>query len=320
MKQTVLEILETNIHRYVSGEEIASLLCMTRANVWKEVQKLRKIGIEIASCRNLGYKLIDYKGNLSKSVLIQALPYLHDVEIFETLTSTNDYAKAKIVNNLLILANHQTKGRGRLGRTFYSPKKSGIYMSLTLEPKLDIMDVQLVTICAALAVCLALESLYKLKPKIKWLNDIYLNHHKLCGILTEGEIELESNHFRHIILGIGINTNLADDIPKEISSIYTALSQHISTPIDRNQLIITIINHFYYFYNALPLNRHQLIDLYKQRSNVLGQLITIKNQGNQTYLAEDITPQAHLVVVDKQGIRHELNAGEISLGGLFDDN
>jgi len=314
MNPSILEILEANRHKYISGEEIANQLYMTRANVWKEVQKLKKSGIEISSVRNLGYKLIDYNGTLSRSILLNAIPHLNNIEIFESIPSTNDYAKTRISDNMLILANHQSKGKGRLGRSFYSPNKSGIYLSLTLLPKLDIMDVQLITICAALSVCVTLESLYKLEPKIKWLNDIYLNNHKLCGILTEGEIELENNNFRHIILGIGLNTNLADDIPKEIASIYTALSQHISVPIDRNQLIIEILNNFYHFYTHLPTNRYQLIDLYKQRSNVLGKRVTIKNKGDESFFVEDITSQAHLVVVDKHGNRHELNSGEISLG------
>ena len=316
MKQTILEVLEENLNDYISGEEIAQRLNMTRANIWKEIQKLKNSGFEISSVRNLGYKLVDYQGNLSRSLILNNTFRLSAIEVFDTITSTNDYAKTKIHDNLLILANHQSKGKGRMQRDFFSPSKSGIYMSLVLVPKLEIMDVQLVTICAALAVCQALEKLYELQPKIKWLNDIYLGDQKVCGILSEGEIELETNSFRHIILGIGVNTNSVNDIPSELVSIYTALSQHTAEPINRNQLVIEIINNFYDFYDNLPTNRLKLIDMYKLRSNVLGKFVTIRNQGNETYLAKDISPEAHLIVVDKLGNELELNSGEISLGGL----
>jgi len=320
MKDTVLGFLEANKDTYISGEQIAKELGMTRANIWKEIQKLKNLGINISSTRNLGYKLENYNGNFSSSLLTVALPQLSKIDIYESITSTNDIAKINITNNRLVIANHQTSGRGRFGRSFYSPNKSGVYMTLTLFPKLELNDVQLVTICAALAVCFALESLYNLEPKIKWLNDIYLDNRKLCGILTEGEIELETNSFRHVILGIGINTVLTDSIPEDIQSIYTALSQHLDVEIDRNQLIIAIINNFYILYNDLPLNRYKLISMYKQRSNVIGKLITIKGKSNETYLVQDISSNAHLIVVDEQQNRLELNSGEISIGAIFDED
>ena len=314
MKQTILEVLEENSNKYISGQEIATRLNVTRANIWKEIQKLKDAGFEISSVRNVGYKLVDYQGNLSKSLILKAIPHIYDVEVFKTINSTNDYAKTKIIDNLLVVADHQSQGKGRMQRSFFSPDKSGIYLSLVLIPKLDIMDVQLVTICAALAVCQALENLYKLEPKIKWLNDVYLDGKKVCGILSEGEIEIETNSFRHIVLGIGINTNCVNDIPEELTSIYTALSQHTSDSINRNQLIIEIVNNFYQYYNSLPTNRYKLINMYKSRSNVLGKHVTIRGKGNETYFAEDISSQAHLIVVDKDGNRHQLNSGEISLG------
>lgn len=311
MKNRILEILELNRDKHISGERIAESLNMTRANVWKEIQKLKQEGLEIESVRNLGYKLTDYANNLSESLILTNSPNLSAVKILSSVDSTNNYAKihARDTDNFLIVANEQTNGKGRMGRSFFSPDKHGIYASLILKPQLSIVDVQLVTICAALAVSQSLETLYDLKPKIKWLNDIYLGSRKVCGILTEGEIELEMNRFAYLVVGIGINTHSVEKLPQEIESIYTALDLEV----DRNQLISTIINNFYELYTDLPHNNHSLIDAYKLRSNVLGKSIKIKNKGDDHYLAKDISLEGHLIVLDASGKRIELNSGEISI-------
>lgn len=316
MKNTILEILELNHNKHISGELIAQSLNMTRANVWKEIQKLKNEGMVIESIRNLGYKLTDYGNNLSESLILTTCPNLTGVKVLESVDSTNNFAKtlAKDNTDYLIIANQQTHGKGRMGRSFFSPDKHGVYMSLILKPDLQIGDVQLTTICAALALTQALESLYKLSPKIKWLNDVYIGNRKVSGILTEGEIEL--NHFAYLVVGIGINTHSVVDLPKEIEGVYTALDREV----DRNELISTTINNFYKLYKDLPHNRYALIDAYKLHSNVLGKTITIKNQGDDRYLAEDISSEGHLIVVDNFGKRIELNSGEISVSGTFHEN
>lgn len=318
MKNKILEMLESNRGKHMSGEHIATQLNMTRANVWKEIQKLKKDGMEIESVRNLGYKITDYVNNLSESLILSNSPNLTEVKVLDTVDSTNNYAKlhAKEHYDYLVVANEQTDGKGRMGRSFFSPDKHGVYMSLVLRPKLQISDVQLATVCAALAVSQALESLYEINPKIKWLNDIYIANRKVCGILTEGEIELELNRFAYLVVGIGINTHSVEALPQDIASIYTALDREV----DRNHLISTVINNFYALYNDLPHNRYALIEAYKLRSNVLGKTITIKNKGEERYLAEDISSEGHLIVVDSDGKRLELNSGEISISGVPHEN
>lgn len=313
MNNTLLEILEHNFNNHISGETIAQTLNMTRANIWKEVQKLKNQGYEIESIRNLGYKLISHNGNISPDYIKRSVPDIRDVRFFDTLKSTNSYAKSHDLQpNTLIIANQQTHGRGRFGRAFYSPHKSGIYMSLVLKPQLELNDIQLITVCAGLAVCLALESEHHVTPKIKWLNDILLGEKKLCGILTEGEIELESQSFRRLIVGIGINTDSDPNVPDTLETIYTALNNDPTHLTDRNALIISVLKYFYELYNALPENRNALIEAYKLRSMILGKQITLSTSDG-VYTAHDITRDGHLVVIDALKETHVLNSGEVSV-------
>ncbi|AMC94152.1 hypothetical protein AOC36_09170 [Erysipelothrix larvae] len=320
MNQKLLEILENNMHQHVSGEAIAQSLHMTRANVWKEIQKLKDLGYSIDSVRNLGYCLNSHSGNISPDYIKRSVDDVSEVHYFESLDSTNTYAKSQPFSaNTLILASHQSQGRGRYGRNFYSPSNHGVYMSLVLEPKLELNDVQLVTVCAGLSVCLALETLYGLKPKIKWLNDILLNGKKLCGILTEGEIELETQKFKHCIVGFGINTEHDTHLPDSLSAIYTALNEDTDHLIDKNELIMSVLHQFYTLYNALPDNREALIDAYKHRSMILGKDVTLSTKEG-TYKALDITRDGHLVVSDEHQTIHILNSGEVSIKEKINEN
>ena len=323
MTPSVLEILENNMGSFISGEAIATQFGMTRANVWKEIQKLKAQGYRIESVRNQGYRLIDLNGNLSKS---QILTHVHDalirdVEYLESVDSTNTYAKLlaqdRDVTEYVVVSDLQTDGRGRMGRSFYSPSKNGVYMSFILRPNLALQDTQLLTIAAAVAVVQSIKQLYDVDVDIKWLNDIYSNKRKLCGILTEGEIVLESSSYRYLILGLGINVYTDSQLPESIQSIYTALDAVVSQPIDRNQLVGAIINNFYDIYQGIPQNRDALLHEYKASSIVLGEVVHVNNDPNQSFTAIDIDDHGYLIVEDDEHNRHILNAGEVSIGGSF---
>ena len=325
MDKTVLSILENHQGKYISGQKIGDLLHMTRANVWKEIEKLRKQGYQIDSVRNKGYCLISDNNNLSISMIQSVLNKntVSQIEILEAIDSTNNYAK-KIaqdsnVTNYCIITDYQSSGRGRKGRSFYSPNKNGIYMSLVLRPQLKLQDAQLITIIAALAIVDALESCFGIKADIKWLNDIYLNGKKLAGILTEGEIVLENSTYRYLVVGIGINIFTDKNLPTELKNIYTALDQVIDGTIQRDILIASIINHFYDYYEKLETRKTQTIRQYKKHCFILGQEITV-NDDCEKFLAVDISPEGHLMIKDKNGALKALNSGEISIGGFNNEN
>lgn len=323
MKKNVLAILEANMNQFISGEVIAAKLNKTRAYVWKEIQRLKAQGYQILATENKGYQLVSLDKNIFLPRILSLLEEntLSDLEYLESVDSTNDYAKQKALatdlDNYLILSDLQTSGRGRMGRSFYSPAKNGIYMSFILRPRLELRDTQLITIAAALAVAKAIKASLDIEVGIKWLNDIYAHKRKLCGILTEGEIVLESNSYRYIILGIGLNVYSDPHLPQELKEIYTALDALTDKEIDRNVLVASIINHFYQLYRGLPDKRQDLLHEYRKSCIVLGQEISISQRPGERFIALDIDEHGYLIVEDPDKKRLTLNAGEISIDGAF---
>ncbi len=321
MNNTVLDILESSFQSYISGQEIADTLNMTRANVWKEIQKLKDLGYEIDSIRNRGYALLSLNGRLSSNKMASQFKKYTPVslQVYDEVSSTNtlakEYADANPLNpNALIVADTQSKGRGRRGRSFYSPSQSGIYMSILFTPELSLLDSQLITIGAAVAVRRVLESTLKVESQIKWLNDLYIGNRKICGILTEGDIILESNTYKYLIVGIGLNLFEAQSVPKELASIYGSVTD--TQDYDRNDIVTRIYESFMQILETLPSSRLDLIDEYKSYSNVLGKNVFIVGSEDEIYDAIDIDEHGYLVVQDEQGNQKHLHSGEISVKEL----
>ena len=232
-----------------------------------------------------------------------------DFQIFDTIDSTNIYAK-KIVKNLtkntIIISNSQTNGQGKFGRTFYSPANTGLYMTIVLKDKIETSKVFSITFLCALAVCKAIEKLTDVKPKIKWINDIFVKDKKCCGILTECETNLKTNISTDIIAGIGININTVK-FPKDLKDIAISLQQN---DINKNQMTAEIINNFFKFYNNL--NIKQIIEKYKKYCFVLGKDICYTKE-NIKYIAKaiDINDFGNLIIKDINGNLQTLEYEEI---------
>ena len=327
MKETVLSILENVSPEYISGEDIAARLFMTRANVWKEIRKLRRAGYDISASTRRGYSLSAATDFLSEHSIVKYCAHspISGMTILSSVDSTNTFANLLAQQNPdlsdhVVFSEAQSKGKGRRERSFFSPAGKGIYMSILLRPKeMEITDVQLLTICAAVAVCEAISSVCSVSPSIKWLNDIYIGGKKVCGILTEGDIEPDLLRYRYVTVGIGVNVQLPDSgIPEEISGIYTALSEWSPALINRNRLAAEILCSFYRMYDNLRVGgaaavREDIIGEYKTRSMVLGRFVSQVGVPERLYRAVDISSQGHLVVEDSLGTRTSWSAGEISI-------
>lgn len=238
-----------------------------------------------------------------------------DIEIlyFEEIDSTNNYIKRNPDSPefLTVIANSQTSGKGRMNRSFHSPQNSGIYMSILLKPKLKAENSVLITAAAAVAVSLAIESLCPQDTKIKWVNDIFINNKKVCGILTEGSLNPDGS-FNYAVLGIGINAYMPkNDFPDEIKDIAGAVFNKKQENL-KNRLISQIINNFLKYYN--DLEKRDFLSVYRQKSLVLGKEITAPNG---KALAIDIDDNCHLLVEYKNGEKEYLSSGEISIGVDF---
>lgn len=246
---------------------------------------------------------------------------------FDTIDSTNNYAKTyiqELKNNntfssfetTLIIAKTQTAGRGRLGRQFYSPADSGLYMSLIYKPQNNnsiLIDPAKITATSAVAVCHILDKSYNIESKIKWVNDIYYNSKKICGILTEGVIDFSSRSIDAVIVGIGINI-CTTDFPSDISNKAGSITK--SNQIDIQTIATQIADECVKIFSD-PRQNTLAFSEYKQRSFLLGKQITIHpviDMHSKDYQATaiDITEDAKLVVQLEDGSQKILDSGEVS--------
>ncbi|HVI42954.1 MAG TPA: biotin--[acetyl-CoA-carboxylase] ligase [Anaerovoracaceae bacterium] len=335
-KGNVLKALEENKGITVSGEELASRLSISRAAIWKAIQELRKEGYRIDAITNKGYCLSQGSDVLSVEGI---LPHVKErfmadrIHVFKSLESTNLTAKKMALDGAspgtVVIAEEQTKGRGRMGRSFYSPPAGGIYMSFILEPRFDTSKSVLITTAASVAVCKAIEKVTGISCRIKWVNDVYMGEKKICGILTEAVTDFESGHIDYIVLGIGINYSTARTaFPEELTGIAGSLFEEEpgSSPlsddsVSRNRLIAEVIN------QVLEINEdlesRKFIDDYKSRSFVLGkEILIITTAGSEKErnltggipaTAVDIDGDGGLVVQYRDGSIRTLNSGEISI-------
>ena len=317
VKASVLQALEQNRDCSLSGEELAKTLAVSRAAVWKAITKLREEGYEIEAVNNRGYRLRSENDILSAEGIKACMSNDEiQVEFYKCIDSTNREAKRQSLSmenevvQKVIVANEQTAGRGRMGRSFYSPNDTGIYMSFLLKPHLDASDAVMLTTAASVAVCRAIRKISSLKPQIKWVNDIYIGPRKVCGILTEAISNFEVNQIEYVIVGIGINVK-TKEFPEKVDCA-GCLNGDEEIQFTRNSLAAEIIEQFMKLYNTI--DDRSFIDDYRKWSNVIGKRIRFGTQDSfQFGLAQEIDENGGLHVLTDDGTTQVLTTGEISL-------
>ena len=322
-KERLLEFLLSSKGEYVSGEDIASRLNISRSAVWKQVASLRNDGYKINAVTNKGYILQEESDVISKDKIISSFQNpnskdIFDIDVFDEIDSTNSRLKSLAPSlsseGKVIVARKQLSGRGRLGRSFFSPKDSGIYMSIFLKPSLSAEEAHFITTSASVAVCRAIEKLFSISCKIKWVNDIYLNGKKICGILTEAGFNLETGGLDYAVLGIGINLfeqedGFSDDIKGIAGGLFDSEKDF---PKKRNQLIALILEELWLLYKA-P-SKMDFLEEYRSRSLLTNREITvIKGQNLASATALYIDDSCRLVVKYDDGEIEALSCGEVSL-------
>ncbi len=319
LKYQVLKILEENRGQSINGAKLANDLYVTRSAIWKAVKALQKEGYHITAVTNRGYCLQSQNDIVSAASI---LPYLRgdaasfDLEVHQTVTSTNTLAKEMAAKGAkegtVLIAREQTEGRGRMGRSFYSPQASGIYFSVILRPKLTLEDSLLITTAAAVAVSQAMEAVAKVKAEIKWVNDIFIADKKVCGILTEASLNFESGGLEYAVVGIGINIE-AKDFPEDIKGIAGSLFTEKPSALPITSILVAeVLNHLAIY--KKELSEKHYMEEYRKRSFLLGKNILVL-KGKETYPAKAITidDKARLVVIYEDGTTEALNSGEVSV-------
>lgn len=319
-KYRILELLEQNRGDSISGERLAGILNVSRNAVWKAVKELEKEGYSIEAVTNKGYRLSDQNDIVSiqgiKPFLSpQSKLYAENIKIYKTLESTNKTAKEMAVagaeHGTVIIADSQTKGRGRYSRSYFSPS-GGLYMSIILRPEvLNFENPTSVTAFAAVAVCEAIESISEKTPKIKWVNDVLIDEKKVCGILTEAVTDFESGSLDWIVLGIGINVYIkTEDFPDDLQTSATSIFPNEKMFGVRNKLSAEIINRIL-GYDITP-REAEIFRKYKNRLAMLGNQVTvIQNKNEYKAAVIDIDAAGHLVVKNENGEIITVSSGEI---------
>lgn len=320
-REKVLHILYSKNGECVSSSEISTQLNITRSAIFKIINELKTQGYNIESIHHKGYRLLECEDLISAKIINEKLYEFgkqKNIKYLETVDSTNTYAKKLLLEDNaapdLIIANTQTAGRGRLGRSFFSPEDSGIYCTFILEPFLKLENSILITVAASVAVSRAIEKITGIETSIKWINDIYVNDKKVCGILTEAVTNFETGTIDKIILGIGINFNAANDgFPEDIINKAGALYSGNTNNITRNMLISQLILEVDKCISEIEDS--QIIEYYKSKSIVIGKFVNVLNMGEETSIkgkAVDIDKNGFLIIETQTGII-TLNSGEISI-------
>lgn len=314
VKENVLKTLcERN--ESISGEALAKKFGVTRNAVWKAVEELKSDGYKINSVKKKGYCLSEENEKLCAEELKRYIKTEKIVFLNET-NSTNAVLKKAAADGekagTLVISEKQTSGKGRLGRQFFSPE-GGIYFSLLLRPKQEIKNAMLITTAAATAVASAIEKFSGRRADIKWVNDIYIDRKKVCGILTEGALTAETASLEYAVLGIGINlTEPEGGYPEEISATAAAVfgKERVNSKT-KAELIGAVIKNFYGYYQNIESREY--MDEYRKRSFLIGKTVEFLKDGEK-HIARviGIDNDARLET-EENGKRVIIGAGEVSV-------
>lgn len=325
----ILKQLKRAENQFVSGEELSSLLGMSRTAIWKRMESIKEEGFNIEAVTKKGYRLIKGEsgdgvhppyGKLAVQSEVTGSVIGQNLKFFQETDSTNQVLKKMATENApegtVVLSDMQSAGRGRRGKTWMSAPNSGVWMSVLLRPNLHPNSVQTLTLATSVAVMRALEPLEIEGMGIKWPNDILINGKKVCGILTE--LSAEAERVEWVILGIGLNVNHSElDFPNDIASLATSLRMNVNKNIEFDRSVIAAklideIEKVYHFF--IEKGSSWVVEEWKKLNITLGKSIKIiGQQGSFGAEAFDITKEGKLIVKDDEGKVHEVISGEISL-------
>ena len=332
-KEKVLSLLEQKRGQSISGAQIAEMLKLSRTAIWKACNALKDDGYPIIATTNKGYILSQSSDILSPESIFATIEKIGNphgittekILIFDKIDSTINEAKRLLLNNetsvdslqnTVIIAKEQTAGKGRRGRAFESPKGDSIYISFIMTPLEDMQKSQMITIASAVATCKTIQEVANVSPAVKWVNDVFVSGKKICGILTEAVTDLESGGIEAIILGIGININIAKKaFPKELREIAGSITLKSGL---RNLFVSTLINNVIDCYKKAC--DKEIIELYRDYSFLIGKPIYViplasnkDSQQKTPATAISITDNGGLEVSYSDGQTEVLRSGEVSI-------
>jgi BirA family biotin operon repressor/biotin-[acetyl-CoA-carboxylase] ligase len=319
MDDEILKLLRGRPSSFLSGEEISHRLRVSRTAVWKRIRHMRSLGYEIEASTRSGYRLIQSPDLLIPSEVLPSLKtdwMGKTIHYFTRLNSTNAKAYELAINGAeegeVVITESQTKGKGRLGRSWFSPPLLNLYLSVILRPPLPPHQASLITLMAAVATAEAIEKCSRLRPLIKWPNDILLNGRKVAGLLNEIKSETDRIHF--VILGIGVNINIAGRMfPKEIRAIATSLKEETERKVSRKAFLASLLQALEKWYTVfLKEGRTVILKSWREWAQIKGRHIKMTSFGETIAgKAIDVDTEGALIIETRRGERKRVVAGDV---------
>ena len=318
IRDEVLKELENHKGDYISGGQLSKKLSVSRNAVWKAINRLKKDGYEIQAIPNRGYCLSPDNDILSPQSISKYLKHSIKIEVVSSVSSTNTVLKEKAAkgapHGTVLVARKQTSGRGRMGKEFFSPVNTGLYFSILLRPDFPAAESLFLTTSAAVAVAKAIEDVSRQKAGIKWVNDVYIENKKVCGILTEAAFNIETNCLDYAVVGIGINLCPPQEgMPAELRDIATTVFQDMETCAGKSSVLMAhILDYFFDYYDDFP--NQSYVEEYINRSIVVGKNIRLIDGNQKTdALALEMDKKCRLKVRLDDGTEKWICAGEVSI-------
>jgi BirA family biotin operon repressor/biotin-[acetyl-CoA-carboxylase] ligase len=318
----ILEALRTGGSEAISGADLSQRLGVTGAAIWARIEALRQLGYEIEASPHHGYRLLSAPDVLHAEDLRWRLApnrrIGRDIRVFEQTTSTNDVieklARDGAGEGAVVFAESQTQGRGRLGRTWISPARKGLWFSVLLRPNLTPQAATRLTVACAVALRAAIESRTGLKAEIKWPNDILIAGKKVAGILTELSAELD--RIKYVLVGIGVDVNLtAEDFSPELRAQATSLRIELGKPVVRIELAAAILRELDRQYGRMLDGQFSSVaDEWESHCSTLGQRLVIQvGQRRWCGRAESLGEDGALLLRTDHGHLERIVGGDVTV-------
>ena len=320
VKEQILRIFENDRESYYSGEQLAAKLGVSRSAVWKAVRQLQDDGYRFNAVSGRGYALCAESDVISSEGIRKYLGAKSEglaIRTYKTISSTNTVLKEMAAEGApegtVLVSAEQTAGRGRMSRRFHSPGGTGLYLSILLRPGMNMREALFITTAAAVAVARTVEEVSGRKAGIKWVNDVFMDGKKICGILTEASFDMESRRLDYAVCGIGVNIcppkgGFPDEIRETAGAVF---AEHPESDV-KNRIAAGIIGKFMDYYRRFP--EHAFFDEYVKRSVIIGEKITVIGKGEpREATALAIDPNCNLVVRYSNGAEEALYSGEVSI-------
>lgn len=322
IKNRILNRLKENREYWTSGEDLSITLNLTRTAVWKHIQSLRNEGYVIESSSKKGYRLMKIPDVLTSAEILDGLATKTfgktGFYYMEEAGSTNQEAAALAENGApegtVVIADHQSRGRGRKQRNWFSPPGTGIYISLVLKPPITPAEAPRITLLAAVAGAETLRHLTGLDISIKWPNDLLVNGKKISGILTEMSAGMDA--VNHIIVGIGINVNTSNEsLPDEIRDIATSARAETGSVHSRSSIVRSLLEYFELYYDLFLRGEfHKILTRWKELSGIIGRKIQVDGINSRiSGTVLDVNDDGVLILKDGEGVIHRVFSGDVIL-------